>query len=326
MTEFPIPAGSSPWGIAFGSDGALWFVENKTNRIGRMTTSGALTEFPIPTADSDSLFIAAGADGNLWFTEWAAGKIGRITTAGVITEFSVPSPSGTPKGITAGPDGNIWFTEWQPNKIGRITPSGLITEFPTVPTTGNPFEIATGPDGNLWFTDYFSSKIGRISTAGVVSEFPIPHPNSNPYGITAGPDGNVWFTEYEGNQIGRITTSSATGCTADAHTLCLNAGRFAVSADFQQTPEGPSSPATAVPLTSDTGYFWFFDPANIELVVKVLDGCPVNQRHWVFAGGLTNVGVELKVIDTLTGDVQNYSNAVGTAFQPIQDSSAFLCP
>jgi hypothetical protein len=43
-----------------------------------------------------------------------------------------------------------------------------------------------------------------------------------------------------------------------------------VPADFQSTPEGPSAPATAVPPTSDTGYFWFFDPSNIELVVKVL--------------------------------------------------------
>ena len=115
-------------------------------------------------------------------------------------------------------------------------------------------------------------------------------------------------------------------CSPDAHTLCLNNGRFSVTADFQATPEGPSSPATAVPLTSDTGYFWFFDPANIELVTKVLNGCATNDHYWFFAGGLTNVGVQIKVKDTFAGVEQNYSNPLGTPFPPIQDTAAFSCP
>ena len=119
---------------------------------------------------------------------------------------------------------------------------------------------------------------------------------------------------------------NASACAPDAHTLCLNNGRFSVTSDFQHTPDGPSSFATAVPLTNDTGYFWFFDPANVEMVVKVLTGCAVNSDYWVFAGGLTNVGVEMKVTDTQTGAFKTYSNAVGTPFQPIQDSSAFPCP
>src|SRR5437867_2194381 len=79
-------------------------------------------------------------------------------------------------------------------------------------------------------------------------------------------------------------------CTPDEHTLCLNLGRFAVNADFQITPLGPSQQAHAVPVTDQTGNFWFFDPANVELVVKVLNGCvaPFNT-YWFFAAGLTNV-------------------------------------
>ncbi len=115
-------------------------------------------------------------------------------------------------------------------------------------------------------------------------------------------------------------------CVANSHTLCLSQGRFAVTASFTDAPQGLPVQAAAVPLTADTGYFWFFDPANVELVVKVLDGCAVNGHSWVFAGGLTNVNVLLQVIDTETGTMQSYSNALGTAFQPIQDSSAFPCP
>ena len=117
-----------------------------------------------------------------------------------------------------------------------------------------------------------------------------------------------------------------TSCSANSHTLCLDQTRFAVTASFTDTPQGLPVQATAVPLTADTGYFWFFDPANVELVVKVLDGCAVNDRFWAFAGGLTNVNVLLQVTDTRTGETKPYSNALGTAFQPIQDSSAFPCP
>ena len=45
------------------------------------------------------------------------------------------------------------------------------------------------------------------------------------------------------------------------------------------------------------------------------------------AGGLTDVNVVLTVTDTMTGLVRTYVNPQGTAFQPIQDTSAFAtCP
>jgi photosystem II stability/assembly factor-like uncharacterized protein len=115
-------------------------------------------------------------------------------------------------------------------------------------------------------------------------------------------------------------------CTADAHTLCLKNGMFAVTADFQRTPDSLSSPASAVPMTSDTGYFWFFDPANVEMTVKVLDGCSLNGHYWVFAAGMTDVGVEWKVTNNLSSTAKDYKNVVGTPFQPVQDTAGFSCP
>src|SRR5215472_3695260 len=92
---FPTPtAYSGPAGITSGPDGNLWFTENYSNKIGRITTCGVITEFPIPTPGSGPLGIATGLDGNLWFTENTAGsgKIGQITTDGTITEFPLPDP------------------------------------------------------------------------------------------------------------------------------------------------------------------------------------------------------------------------------------------
>src|SRR2546426_868067 len=110
---------------------------------------GTVTEFAIPTANSQPTGITSGPDGNLWFTE-AAGKIAKCTTAGLITEFTVPTANSGPSEIVSGSDGNLWFAEGGAGapgvKVGRCTTSGTITEF-MAPGTGI-FGIAAGPDGD----------------------------------------------------------------------------------------------------------------------------------------------------------------------------------
>ena len=84
VNEFPIGNTALPQGVTLGPDGNLWFAE-LLGRIGRMTPSGDVTEFPTPTVGSSPQDIAAGPDGALWFTENGKNQIGRITTAGVFT-------------------------------------------------------------------------------------------------------------------------------------------------------------------------------------------------------------------------------------------------
>jgi hypothetical protein len=50
-----------------------------------------------------------------------------------------------------------------------------------------------------------------------------------------------------------------------------------------------------VPLTRESGYFWFFDPDNIELTVKILDGRAVNGSYWVFISSMTDVPFTVEV-------------------------------
>ncbi len=116
-----------------------------------------------------------------------------------------------------------------------------------------------------------------------------------------------------------------TNCVASTTALCLQSQRFEVSATFR-ADDGQAGMAQAVPLTSDTGYLWFFAAANVEAVIKVLDGCALNQHFWVFAGGLTNVRTAITVTDTQTGIPKTYVNPLDTEFQPIQDTAAFACP
>jgi hypothetical protein len=123
----------------------------------------------------------------------------------------------------------------------------------------------------------------------------------------------------------RAQFTAATGCIPNDTAMCLNNGRFKVTATFDAGSSG-SGDAHVVKLTGDTGYLWFFNGSNVEAVIKVLNACSFGY-YWVFAGGLTNVKVEITVTDTQTMTVKTYRNPPSTAFQPIQDTSAFpTCP
>src|SRR5438477_10220655 len=104
--------------------------------------------------------------------------------------------------------------------------------------------------------------------------------------------------------------------------LCLQAGRFKVRVTFRVPSQGVSGNGTAVSLTSDTGYYWFFSPTNIELVVKVVDGRAFNGNFWVFYGALSNVEYTITVKDTTTGAVKTYTNPYGTTAS-LADVNAF---
>lgn len=109
--------------------------------------------------------------------------------------------------------------------------------------------------------------------------------------------------------------------------LCLANDRFAVVSAWATNTD--SGIGNAVPLTDDTGYFWFFSANNVEVVTKVLNACipSLGNRFWVFSGGLTNVQTLIRVVDTDEDVFVDYVNNINTPFQPIQDTNAFAtCP
>jgi hypothetical protein len=115
--------------------------------------------------------------------------------------------------------------------------------------------------------------------------------------------------------------TTATVCVPGPQRLCLQGNRFAVTSvwkDFQ----GNTGTGTAIPLSGDTGYFWFFAPTNVEVVTKVLDGRALGGKFWFFYGALSNVEYTLTVTDTQTGAVKTYKNPSGQ-FGSVADTAAF---
>ena len=393
-TEFPIPTAGCPEeeffpghtfpncglsGITAGPDGNLWYLAAKGNKVGRMTTTGAVTEFPIPTSFAEPTGITTGPDGNLWFTEHKTNKIGRITTSGAIAEFVIPADSSQPNGITTGPDGYLWFAEGRANKIGRMSTAS------TGPCEVNPTTLClnksrfklqltwsksngqggagqaiplTEDTGYFWFLNSENVEIvikvvkgtggvywvfyGALSgvqytitvtdtVTGNVKTYENPYGTLRSVADTSGftpssgivgndPDASLANLEIRAAEeldgvFAALTPATdapkaaAEGCTTGGTTLCVNQSRFQVTLDWRQPSTGRSGQGMATAITDDTGYFWFFNEDNVELVIKVLRGN--NGFYWVYYGALTGLETTITVTDTLTGAVKTYPNPSG---------------
>jgi hypothetical protein len=101
------------------------------------------------------------------------------------------------------------------------------------------------------------------------------------------------------------------GCAPGDATLCLGGGRFQLEVAWRNPSNGQTGTGHAVPLTGDTGVFWFFGEPNLELLIKVLDGRAVNGHFWIYSGALSNVEYTITATDTATGVIRTYHNAPG---------------
>ena len=126
------------------------------------------------------------------------------------------------------------------------------------------------------------------------------------------------------------SVSGALGsCVPDAHTLCIN-NRFKIQVAYQTSQGGGhSGSGNAIPLSSlgvsGGGLLWFFGADNPEMLIKIVDGCALNNHRWVFYSAGTNVGLTTTVTDTQTSAVQVYTNQDLHAAAPEQDITAFAC-
>jgi streptogramin lyase len=170
MTSFPVP-NYVLQSIAVGSDSALWFTaylsrgpQATSPTIGRITTAGSITKYPLRAEEGFAYLITAGPDGALWFM--AAGtneNIGRILTDDGTSEIvPVGAPcqfAGNPfNGMVLGSDRALWLScsdgnivqitphtttttlvsSVNPSKYGqKVTWAAMVTTTGTVAPTGN---------------------------------------------------------------------------------------------------------------------------------------------------------------------------------------------
>jgi hypothetical protein len=202
--------------------------------------------------------------------------------AGIRSLYGLPA---APSGLTAEPvSGTVIRLEWRDNSgdeteflIERSSPAGGFSFFVSVPANTTEHEVADLTPGTP-----YTFRVRARNATGL-----------SPYSNTAS-----------------ATTPDGTGpCATGVETLCLAGGRFQVEVQWR-TGE-TNGTGKVVPNSDQTGMVWFFDASNIELIVKVLDGRPVNGAYWVFYGGLSDVEYWITVTDTQTGRSRTYHNEQG---------------
>jgi photosystem II stability/assembly factor-like uncharacterized protein len=148
----------------------------------------------------------------------------------------------------------------------------------------------------------YENPSGHLASAGDTEAFPAPLP---------GPD------SFAGTPAAAPLTLAAPAVVATAAVgnaaapFLLGDGRFRLELRWRTSIDATGE-GTGVPLTGDTGTFWYFAPSNLELFVKILDGRALNGHFWIFFGALSDVGFELTVTDTQTGAQRTYSNPPGS--------------
>jgi streptogramin lyase len=201
IKNFPIPTKLFIVALARGPDGNEWFVDNGQDSIGKITPTGALTEYQLPDAHSHlPVAIASGPDGNVWFAavdfSGHTPEVGKVTPGGTITEYRLARCTLDSDSIALGSDGNLWTSGFCSDKDAMIsvTPAGSITVYPVAHSMT---EMALGNDGRLW--GRFAFYIVAFDTTAHVQSMAIKtpvlhHRKTQPFAVAPISNGAVWLT------------------------------------------------------------------------------------------------------------------------------------
>ncbi|MGE3819974.1 MAG: DUF4214 domain-containing protein [Isosphaeraceae bacterium] len=229
FNEYVVPtSNATPYRIVPGGNGdaSLYFTERTGGKLGRITTSGAITEAPVTDANDNPIpnspLVSLTYDplgSAIYATQSNAQQVG-LFTVGDFFEY-VPFQPGQYRPTASAPNSENWgvafdrglqttavyFTERDADKIAVFESdpnNNFVTTEYALAAGSQPLDIVKGPDGAFWFTQFGTSKIGRIDpVTRAITEYATPTANSGPWGITSG-NGYLYFTESTANKIGRI--------------------------------------------------------------------------------------------------------------------------
>ena len=187
VTHYNLPTvAATPIYLELGTDGNIWGTELTGNNIFRVTPTGTVTEFAIPTSNSRPIAIKVGPanDPYLWFTEEAGNNIGKISYSGVIEEFPVPKSQSNSilAGFAFDAQGNLWTQSYvNQNNLPPTGPDYIVRMGNTI------LDAPNGDISSVLITRYQAESEGTVF-----------------HRIILGDDGYMWFTELALNNIGKV--------------------------------------------------------------------------------------------------------------------------
>ena len=121
----------------------------------------------------------------------------------------------------------------------------------------------------------------------------------------------------------RLAAGASTACEPSGAALTLRGG-YTVGLCWE-TQDGRVGAARDWGLdSSQSALLYFFDPDNVEVLIKVLDGCGVNGHRWVFVAPVTDLAFNL-VVTSPGGEIWTHRNRLGRTADAASDVAAFPC-
>lgn len=193
ISEYAIQtAGSKPFDIQHGPDGAMWFTESGVGKIGRIDSTGAITEYPVGAANDAPTALITQSEA-LWFTEVGSGRIGRLTTSGEVSHFATGAGQLTGD-ITDTRDGSLWAPK--KTSVVRLKTDGTLTEIPLPAGVVNTGAIFGHEDGVFIGAIKANGQgaILSVSATGRVYEYDLPSKHLLPIEMACDPSGGFFMT------------------------------------------------------------------------------------------------------------------------------------
>jgi virginiamycin B lyase len=168
VSEYPVPKGTSPYGLAIGGDQTVWYSAEVANLVGKMEpTSGRITYYKAPKARSELRGMSSDSKGNLWVAATDSGALLSVDYKdGAFTEFMPPTADSGPYSVDASSKQPfIWFSEIFVDRIARFDPRNKsFVEFP-LPSADEDLrriEVDPGNPNRVWWAGNKSDRIGYI--------------------------------------------------------------------------------------------------------------------------------------------------------------------
>ncbi len=170
-----------------------------------------------------------------------------------------------------------------------------------------PEAVALDAAGNLY--------VGNLASAAVTVYSP-------PFSASSAPTTSLVMSPSPFSIFGIAISGS---CVPNETTLCLFGNRFQVTSQYETYGSSTFVSATATPFSDNTGFFTTVTPGNVDVVVKMVNFCSLNNSWSAYIGGTTDLGVRINITDTLTGSTYNATNSLGNVWTLIRQV-AFSCP
>jgi streptogramin lyase len=313
------PGAARAAGVASGANGTIWFTDDTTPAIGRISADGTIQEFTAGLqAGSQPFAITRGPDGNMWFSDREEIAIGKITPSGTISEYTNDKNVDTPSGqLTFDTANRPWtIASKLPAALGHLTAKEKV-DVEQVPAGFTPDGTLAGDgSGNLWYTGHDrvgrALLLGRPVNGGKTLRLPIrevpasvpccPNQAANP--MVVGPGGELWFTTMFYMRPG--STAQYVAALQNGKVLLLRLTRRHLT--FQAYPSGIAASANTMwvsgsdPFEND-GALWHID-AQRQQTVYPLPFNPISLaidssgNPWLTAGFIGQPSQIVEVLGT----------------------------